>query len=51
MEDMPVLDTPEALDVSDFIASLDFDDPHLFHCKVGSTLVAYRDQAWYSPIP
>jgi hypothetical protein len=26
-EDMPVLDEPEALDVSDFVNSIDFDDP------------------------
>jgi hypothetical protein len=44
-----VLDEPEAPDVSDFTMSLNFDD--LFHCKVGSALITYRDQAWYSPIP
>jgi hypothetical protein len=35
MDDMPVLNEPEAPDVSDFITSLNFDDPQLFHCKVG----------------
>jgi hypothetical protein len=36
-------------DVSNFVTSLDFDDPDLFHCRVqGPALVTYRDQAWFS---
>jgi hypothetical protein len=50
-EDMPVLDEPEAPDVSDFAMSLDVDDPQLIHCKVRSVIVTYRDQTRYSPIP
>jgi hypothetical protein len=31
---------------SDFFTRLDFDDPQLFHCKIGTALVTYKDQSW-----
>jgi hypothetical protein len=38
---MPVLKEPDISDALDFITSLDFDDPQLFHCKLGYFLVTY----------
>jgi hypothetical protein len=48
-EDMLVLEDAPLSDASDFVTSLYFPDPQLFHCKVGSALVTYKDQPWYSP--
>jgi hypothetical protein len=48
-EDIPLPVAPEDSAVSDLVTSLDIDDPNLFHCKVGSALITYRDQAWFSP--
>jgi hypothetical protein len=46
-EDMPVLDSNMPVSpADDFICHLDFDDPAQYHCKVGSSIVTYRDQDW-----
>jgi hypothetical protein len=53
------LDLPTAEDISvpvesstqlasDFVTRLDFDDPQLFHCKIGTALVTYKDQSWFT---
>jgi hypothetical protein len=33
---------------SDFVTRLDFDYPQLFHCKIGTALVTYKDQTWFT---
>jgi hypothetical protein len=32
-----------------FITHIDVQDPELFHCRVVTALVTYRDQVWYAP--
>jgi hypothetical protein len=49
LEDMPVLEVTDTDDASNYVTSLDFTDPQLFHCKVGTALVRYKDQPWYTP--
>jgi hypothetical protein len=35
-------------DSTDFVTRLDIQDPGVFHCRVGTALVTYRDQPWYN---
>jgi hypothetical protein len=46
VEDVSISDDSTTPHVSDFVTSLDFEDPQLFHCKVGTALVTYKDQSW-----
>jgi hypothetical protein len=36
-------------DPTDVVTCLDVKDPALFHCRIGTALVTYRDQDWYTP--
>jgi hypothetical protein len=39
--------TPD--DSTNFVTRLGIQDPAVFHCRVGTALVTYRDQPWYIP--
>jgi hypothetical protein len=45
----PVIAALTPADSTDFVTRLDTQDPAVFHCRVGTALVTYRDQPWYSP--
>jgi hypothetical protein len=44
-EPMPLSQT----DSTNFATQLDVQDPALFHCRIGTALIIYRDQDWYAP--
>jgi hypothetical protein len=46
-EDASLVVDPQ-LESFDIITYLDVLDPALFHCRIGSAIFTYRDQAWYT---
>jgi hypothetical protein len=36
-------------DSTDFFTQLDVQYPALFHCRIGTAIITYRDQDWYPP--